>query len=432
MAKQTRRYDIQDGLYIYLQDNSANWYARFVIDGKWYAKGTKKKDQSAAEKRASELLAEYRLMLEHDIPIKRSKRARKYLFPVVADLAIERMSSELAAGNGRVIFSDYIQALNKYHKEFFKDCSILDIDQQLLADFDTWRIQKLGRVPAKSTVLNHNAAFNRVFDEAVILGFMVPTQVPQLKNSGVVGERRAAFSEEEFERLEKKAYEFVGQAITEKSKMIRELVRDYIVVAANSGIRPGTEMENITWGDIAMRRNGEVMVFDITVRKGKTHSYTGSRKVVCFEGVLLALMNLQEIFPDRKPSDKVFRLADGTESTQIGKVFSQLLKAAGLEYSSEGKRTLYSLRHSYITWGLKRKVPAQVLAIQCGTSLEMLEQFYSHVTPEMFTNELAGVAFSDPEKELQRLEPEHDQELIDMTIEFIDEWEAEFKSRGCI
>lgn len=432
MAKQTARYDIQDGLYIYQQDNSANWYARFVIDGTWYSKRTKTTDKSEASKRASELLAEYRLKLEHDIPIKRSKRARSSRFSQVADLAIERMTMALTVGNGKVIFKDYIQALNKYHKEFFNDTSVVDIDQRLLADFDVWRIQKLGRPPTKSTVLNHNAAMNRVFDEAVILGYMVPTQIPSLENNGVAGERRASFSEKEFKHLEEKAYEFVKKGRTSKSRMIRELVRDYMVVAAYTGIRPGTEMENVTWGDISVRRNQEVMVFDITIRKGKTTSYTGSRKVVCFDEVLPAFMNLQDIFPDRKPTDKVFRLGDGSESTQIGKVFSQLLRYANLEQCSEGKRTLYSLRHSYITWGLKRNVPAHVLAAQCGTSIQMLDRFYSHVKPEMFTNILSGVPFTDPGEELQRLDPNIDQDAIDVTNDFIDEWENEVKVRGCI
>ena len=432
MAKQTFRHDIQDGLYIYQQDNSAYWYSRFVIDGNWYSKRTKEKEKHDAIRRAIQLLAEYRLKIEHDIPIKRSKRAKKYLFPEIADLTISNMQAALSNGNGKVIFSDYIRSLNKYHKDFFNDVSILSIDRKKLRDFDAWRIRKLGKAPAKSTVLNHNAAMNRVFDEAVIQGYMVASQVPVLKNTGVTGERRASFSEDEFNLSVDKAYDFVDKGRTRKCRMTRELVRDYIVVAANSGIRPGTEMANITWGDISVRRNGEVMVFDITIRKGKTSSYTGSRKVVCFGGVLLALMNLQDIFPDRAPSDRVFRLADGSRSTQIGKVFSQLLQYAGLENCSEGQRTLYSLRHSYITWGLTRNVPAHVLAVQCGTSIQMLDRFYSHVKPEMFTNELAGVAFSNPEKQLQRLDPKIDQETIDINNDFVDEWEAEIAERGCI
>lgn len=36
-------------------------------------------------------------------------------------------------------------------------------------------------------------------------------------------------------------------------------------------------------------------------------------------------------------------------------------------------------------------VSMEVLAKQCGTSIQTLEQHYSHVVPKMFTKELSGV-----------------------------------------
>jgi integrase len=433
MAKQTDRYEIREGLYIYRQDNSKYWYARFVIDGVWYAKATKKTNRDDAAHRASELFAEYRLKVENDIPIARTKRAKKYLFPTVADLAIDRMNAELNDGVGKSVYEGYILALNKYHKEFFASTAIMNIDGNSLREFDNWRREKLGRVPAKSTVQTHNAALMRVFDEAVIRKYLVPSQVPIPKTTGMAAERRASFSEEEFKRLVDQAYGFEKTARTKKSQMIRELLIDYMVVAANTGIRPGVEMEHIRWSDISIRREDEQMALYITVRKGKTTTYTGTRKVVCRDAALLAFLNLRDRFPNRRPEDRVFVLADGTSTKQLGKSFTQLLKSSGMETSSEGKRSLYSLRHSYITWQLKRKVPAQVLAVQCGTSVQMLDRFYSHVVPEMFTGELSGIEFSDAENKLKkRLDPEIDQEAIDATNQFIDEWEAELAKRGCI
>jgi len=234
MAKLTSRHPIQDGLYIYQQDNSKYWYARFVIDAEWYSKATKKTDKQEAIHRALELLSEYRFMVKHDIPILHIKRATKYLFPNVADLAIQRMESELSKGMGKVSYEGYIQSLNKYHKVFFDKTSISDIDRKLLQEFDSWRTSKLGRVPAKSTILTHNAAFSRVFDEAVIQTYMVTSQRPNLNNTGIASERRASFTEEEFDHLVVEAYKFIQKARTNKSKMIRELLVDYIVVAANT------------------------------------------------------------------------------------------------------------------------------------------------------------------------------------------------------
>ncbi len=82
-------------------------------------------------------------------------------------------------------------------------------------------------------------------------------------------------------------------------------------------MRTGTEMDNLTWGDISIERNYDKIVFYIYVRKGKTTKYTGARKVVCKPDIIWALEELIERFPNRKPSDLLFRLADGTTSNQL-------------------------------------------------------------------------------------------------------------------
>lgn len=388
MAKITDKAHIQDGLHIYKQDNSSYWYSRFVLNGVWYSKATRKKDKSEATNRAIELMSEYRTLIKNNVTIPRTKRAKQYLFPDVADLAIKRMKSELKQGSGKVSFNGYIQTLNKYHK---------------------------------------------VFDEALIQKYMVISKIPTLSNTGVASERRASFTEEEFTRLVNGIPKFKQKARTKKSSMIRELLENYIVVAANTGARPGTEMENILWRDISIAHKKRNMPFFIVIRKGKTTAHTGARKIVCRDEVLLAFMNLQDTFPDRKPTDKVFLLGDGTQTRQLGKAFTQLLKDTKMEHSSEGRRTLYSLRHSYITWQLKAGVSPHILAKQCGTSIKMLDEFYSHVVPEMFTDLLSGYMYDDEEEDKPKpRDPRQNLEEQELTKKLFDEWKAEIAERGCI
>ena len=61
--------------------------------------------------------------------------------------------------------------------------------------------------------------------------------------------------------------------------------------------------------------------------------------------------------------------------------------------------TLYSLRHSFITWELiAQKVTIDVLARQCGTSIEMIERHYSHVILRMFSQQISGVVLPDKQE----------------------------------
>ncbi|GAA6167831.1 hypothetical protein [Sessilibacter corallicola] len=85
---------------------------------------------------------------------------------------------------------------------------------------------------------------------------------------------------------------------------------------------------------------------------------------------------------------------------------SRLYNILKLKESPRGKRTLYSLRHTYVTLQLMKKILAQVIATQCGTSIQILEQHYSHVMPEMFTAELTGIDLSeDPIEQIYEDDP---------------------------
>lgn len=59
--------------------------------------------------------------------------------------------------------------------------------------------------------------------------------------------------------------------------------------------------------------------------------------------------------------------------------------------------SVYSLRHSYITWNLKNKGDIAALAKQCGTSIEMIDRNYSHLLPSMFRQDFSGVVCEQKE-----------------------------------
>ena len=427
MAKQLARQDIDDSLYIFLQDNSKKWYARFQLFGKWHCKSTKQTDKDEALAAARLLRMEWKIKAETGT-LTKSKRFRD-----VAERCILAMEHELAHGGGKVSYKDYIGALRRYHIPFFDRTYITSLDQDKLKEFDIWRIQKAGKVLNKSTLLTHNAALQMVFKEAVERQWMLPVQVPVLSNKGEQGARRAAFSEDEYEKVIGTIKHMRDNSRKEKTRQIRELLLDYADVVVNTGIRPGTEMEELTWGDILMTRQGHQVIFKIKVRKGKTTKHTGTRTVVCKDDFIFPLRNLRDRFPNRKPSDKLFVLADGSSTNELGRTFVSALEEADLKKSPDGPRTLYSLRHTYITWQLlTRTLRIDVLARQCGTSIAMIEQHYSHVVPSMFEQELSGVTFEQIKEEPSAEYQKHREYVQEALARQYQEWAAEYKRRGCI
>lgn len=390
MSELIDKRTVDDGLYIYLQANSEVWIARFKIGGKWISRTTKQRDKAKAETAAIKVRAECEIKHEHGIAIQ--TRA----FRDVAKLAIERMQEHPDNAKGASTVKDHELALGKYHIPFFDRTYITSIDRQKLAEFGAWRIKKLGRTPAQSTLKTHNVALRKVFDEAVIRKWMTPGQVPVLSSSGgIAATRRDYFTAEEIEKIRKGFPDWIAESRKQQTRELRELLYYYFNVAVLTGLRPGTEMDNLRWNDIEMKPDHVV----ITVRKGKTTLHTGNRHVVGNSAVLDMILDMHASSKDGQDTEDgvpndwnplVFRLPDGTTTDGLGRNFTVLLRRLKLDQGSGGKRTLYSLRHTYITHMLLDRMPVSVIAKQCGTSTAMIETHYSHITPLMYAKELAG------------------------------------------
>jgi len=98
---------------------------------------------------------------------------------------------------------------------------------------------------------------------------------------------------------------------------------------------------------------------------------------------------LDEVFAARLDT-LVFTFSDGTQPYHFNAAFSRLLQNAGIERDGTGaKRTLYSLRHTYATLELLAGTDIHTLARQMGTSVLMLERFYSKVSAVVVAKKLA-------------------------------------------
>lgn len=392
MNELLEKVEIDEGLYIYLQRNSKVWLARFKIAGKWISRTTKQRDKAKAITGAIKVKAECDIKFAHGITIQTKA------FRDVAELAIKKMDEALPGSKGYGSFKDYKLFLRRYHIPFFDRTHITSIDRKKLIEFDRWRETESGRIPTQSTLKSHNAAMQRVFDTAVDHKWMTAAQVPALStSSGAPGARRDYFTVDEVTKITEGFSDWIAESRTPHSRGIRELLFYYFQFAVFTGLRPGTEMDNLHWSDIQIKDEANTKHVVIYVRKGKTTLHTGSRHVVGYHDLFDIVLDMHALSLDGVEEDVpadfdplVFRLPDGSTTDQLGRNFTVLLKRLKLEKGPGGKRTLYSLRHTYITMKLLEGVPAAVIAKQCGTSAAMIELHYSHLTSLMYTKELVG------------------------------------------
>lgn len=384
MGKQIARKDIKDGLYVYKQDNSKRWYARMRINGKWMSKATKKKDIAQAEMEAIMHLALYQRDAERGIPVQ-SKR-----FKHVAELAIVSMDRELIQGGGKRNYTEYKRMIENTIIPLLGRRHITSIDELVVQEMYNNIAEQRNKPLKASTLNNYVAALNRVFDEAVVRGWMTQSQRPALTaKGGVTGERRGAFTKEEMQHILNDT-DWYTQGKKQITKDVKALLFDYIIVAVHSGMRPGTEMEYLEWRDITMIKKDGENYYQISVRKGKTTLYTKTRHIIVSVEIDSALKRLKKRNSKKTSTDRVFTLPDGSGTKELGRTFTRYLRERGLDKCADGNRTLYSLRHTYITWQLEEGIEPHILGTQCGTSIEMLQRYYSHVKTKVHAKRLAG------------------------------------------
>jgi hypothetical protein len=236
---------------------------------------------------ARELYIEYKIRQKNGLPVI-SKR-----FADVAAYCISDMQKQLDAGLGKKSYRDYIIVLNRYLIPYFGDKFVTSIDYELLQRFAKWRADKMGREPMASTLNTHNSALNRLFDEAVVRGYMNRSHVPVLINKGRDSTRRPDFSTDEYRKLIRVLPSWIDKGHEGKSRDMRHLLRDYVLILANTGIRHGTEDDNLRWKHITLFEEKGDVFLEMSVR-GKT----GRRDIICRSGTNNYLKRIQGWCPD--------------------------------------------------------------------------------------------------------------------------------------
>jgi integrase len=416
--KETTHTLIERELIVYRRERSQVWQCRFKVDGNWQRASTKHSDLKKAKVRAHELRMEAEIRKRSNLPVITRK------FRDVARLAVERLEHEITIGKGKRSYTDYIRVINDYLVPILGKKAITNIDYQALDELNEKRTAMMEKVPTQSTMLTHNAALNRVFDEAVIRGFLTEANKPKLEATGKKSERRAAFDMNELRAVLANFDGWIEAARTAQSKEMRTLLRDYVDVLIDTGARPGDELLNLQWRQIKFRMKptttatsvfveseGEVEEMQLSnlnrsvelVVSGKTGTRTivaMNRTVKALERIALRNYDIDDSIVDpfkqlTVPTNKdyVFRTRDKQPPTSWQKMFESYLKEHNLliDPITGNKRVFYSLRHTYATLALTNdKVPIHTLAKQMGTSVLMIEKHYSHLKVVQAIDQLRG------------------------------------------
>jgi integrase len=380
-------------LVLYIRPNSRIWQCRYKIDHKWQRGSTKEYKFDLACVKAKEMMIEAEIRKRNNLPVVTRK------FKDVAKLAVERMLHERKANIGKVSYIDYMRVVERYLIPFFGNRAITNIDYVALDEFDDWRISIMGKAPTQSTLLTHNAALNRVFDEGVIRGYLTEITRPKLEIKGRLGERRPAFDLDELKILIRGFDAWIDKAVKAHSKQCRYLLRDYVFTLIDTGARPGKELFDLKWKQVNVAKDFNSVVMRVSGKTGAREMLGMTRTVEALRTIAernYAVSNNEELknLTAAYNSEYVFRTPNKINpSSSFQKMFESYLVENNLliDPQTEQRRVFYSLRHTYATLALTHdRVPIHTLAQQMGTSVGMIEKHYSHLKVLQAIEQLRG------------------------------------------
>lgn len=380
-------------LVLYKSPRSLVWQCRYKVDHKWLRASTREYKFDLACAKAKELLIEAEIRKRSNIPVVTRR------FKDIAILAVDRMQQEKRAGTGKVIYTDYMIVIEKYLIPFFGGRMITNIDYSALDEFDDWRLNNMRKPPTQSTLMTHNAALNRIFNEAVIRGYLNDINKPKLETKGKAGDRRPAFNLEEVKILLKGFDDWIAKAINQHSMATRYLLRDYVYVLIDTGARPGKELFDLKWRQVTLAKELNSVVMRVSGKTGAREIVGMHRTVIALRAIALRNYSVQDIdglfdLTGSSNAEYVFRTPDGIDpSPSFQKMFEKYLVEHDLliDPQTEQKRVFYSLRHTYATMSLTYdSVPIHTLAQQMGTSVGMIERHYSHLKVAQAIDQLRG------------------------------------------
>ena len=346
-------------------------------------------------------------------------------FADVCKVAKRQLLAEYQKSN-RTQLKDKVRVIDKYLIPLLGKYNTHNITHEVLVEFDEQRTKLLGRQLSKSAVNTHNSALNYVFNLAKAHNYIV--EVPSLpKNGTTTDKRRLHFTDKEYRKLcnfmwrdlQKSEKRINTDGFDQRSFDIRELLRDVILILANSGIRCGNELLSLKWKNLSIVTKNGIDSIAFNLVKTKTNkqrtaiAYEPEQSAKekrygcwsCFERIRDRFdytkgLEWNELF---KKDIYIFRLKTSgklVRTEALTKNFKTLLNRCDLLKDEFGNdRVLYSLRHTYASRRRFEGMSFDDLSIQMGTSVELLERVYSHFVVSDNPNLFSGHTKRERQKE---------------------------------
>jgi len=367
-----------------------NFYARIHIGPKQYIwRSLKTSDEKTAIYAAQKLFFTLEQRTEQGLSVKNRT------FTQVIDEFIAFRTKDNKQGRTSDQMLRQIKRVAKFWREYAGKKPIEAIDDKVLRNFIIWRkdyysnIKKLPKNaklnPTDKTLqweMTQGKAFIKWAHEQGYRGkIALPTATFTPKKKRV----RPAFELVEYRKLWRAMHNRVLNASNPRIKHSRELLRDYVLILANCGMRVG-EANNLRMRDVMPFKDDKGRNNYRFIVRGKT----GERDVILRAA---AAKHVDRLLARRKGADQndwLFAMRDGGKIITLIDQFDEVLRQAEIVRNGFGEKfSLYSLRHFYAVMALRKGFGVFEVSRNMGTSIQMIQQYYGRqATSAVFATRL--------------------------------------------
>tara|TARA_B100001964_G_C14231962_1_gene600481 strand:- start:1212 stop:2429 length:1218 start_codon:yes stop_codon:yes gene_type:complete len=368
------KVSIGNDAVIELRKGSTNWQFRMWIakEDKMYRKSLNTSSVDVAETKAIDLVVDAKSRINNG----------KTFYSLSCEQAVAKYLQHRTDDIGQTIVHGRFNTISIHLKHFLKyigpHTRLKDLDIKSCKGYFNFR-----KHISKTTLGNEQSTINAMIkwlheEKEIELTYF---KFPKLKALDMIDTdkiKRQTFSNEEYANIVKVMRDYCKKTnyVSHEELLHRQIVRHYILIAANCGFRTG-EQRQLKWKDIKIFKRGEKTFAEITVRK-ETSKVRKSRTFVGRKGEYFE--RLKKITKPKSKDDFVFfQTAEKSTSKKIiYKHFAEIIKLAKIEDVAERKIVPYSLRHFCITQRIKSGCTFSEVADMCGTSINQIEKTYWH------------------------------------------------------
>jgi integrase len=265
---------------------------------------------------------------------------------------------------------EYLKLAFRVHLlPYFGDMLISEITPGVVQEYRIHRMENphRGRVPARNTLNSEMIGVRHVLKTAHRHGWLrwLPDLSHPFKPSGKV-DHRAWFSPTEYKQLYEATRARAKNPPKLRWKASCKDLHDKVLFLANTGLRPD-EAYRLQYRDVTVAWDGptkeHILEIEVRGKRGFGHCKSTANAVRPF-------VRLKKRH-NPHPTDLVF-------PKRQRELFDAVLADEKLKFDRDGhRRTLYSLRHTYICFRLMEGANIYDVARNCRTSVEMIEKHYA-------------------------------------------------------